>query len=247
MPQNKKTSIGLTLLQVILPGIATIIVAYIGYLGIKYQSDIPAQPTKNVINEAVIKFVVLDKTSGENISGATIALQIDVMPSEINVTDTNGVARFFLKPESIGLHGFLQIEADGYKSQKRDIDIDEKKPLVIYLESKDSTLVTPTTPTFTSTTFLCPQAPKTRLAVGDRAKITSGELSRLRTKPESGGNVIVMIAPMTEIEIVEGPICYPRPSRNDAYVYWKVRVTSKSLEGWLAEGDFEHYYIEPVP
>jgi hypothetical protein len=135
MTKDKKPSS----LQVILPVIAAIVVAYIGYLGIKYQADSSKNSTsESTVDEATIKFVVLDKATGDSITGATIILQIDVMPSETNVTDTDGVARFFLKPESIGLHGFLRIEADGYKSQKRDIDIDEKKPYVIYLEAETS-------------------------------------------------------------------------------------------------------------
>jgi len=130
-------------LQIILPVITAIVVAYIGYLGIKYQADTAAKESTSEASagEATIKFVVLDKATGDNITGATITLQIDVMPSETNVTDTDGVARFFLKPEFIGLHGFLRIEADGYISQKRDIDIDEKKPYVIYLEAETSATV----------------------------------------------------------------------------------------------------------
>ena len=135
MTKDKKPST----LQIILPVITAIFVAYIGYLGIKYQADSSKNSSpESTVDEATIKFVVLDKVTGNSITGATITLQIDVMPSEVNVTDTDGVARFFLKSEFIGLHGFLRIEADGYKSQKRDIDIDEKKPYVVYLEAETS-------------------------------------------------------------------------------------------------------------
>jgi hypothetical protein len=30
-------------------------------------------------------------------------------------------------------------------------------------------------------------------------------------------------------------------------VYWKVFVTLNSQEGWLAEGDPDSYFIEPLP
>jgi len=140
--KNKKNNPNLI---VIIP----IIIAIIGCLSATLSGS-ASEIIKGLINispsetisspvEAVIKFVVLDKATGENITGATITLQIDVMPSETKVTDTDGVARFFLKPDYIGLHGFLQIEADGYKAQKRDIDIDEKKPIEIYLEPADPT------------------------------------------------------------------------------------------------------------
>ncbi|MFN8414172.1 MAG: hypothetical protein U0Z26_17460 [Anaerolineales bacterium] len=151
MTKSKKTSN----LQIILPAITAIIVAYIGYLGVinSQKSDPPLVPNPEpTSDEVAIKFTVLDKDSNESIIGATITLQIDVLPSETNVTDTDGVARFFLKPESIGLHGFLRVEANGYITQKRDIDIDVKKPYVIYLESETSSIITKPTTEISTTT-----------------------------------------------------------------------------------------------
>ncbi len=97
------------------------------------------------------------------------------------------------------------------------------------------------------TVFTCPLAPNSRVDVGDTARIafTTGQTTRLRSAPEAGDNVITMLAEGTEFKIIGGPVCYPRPGRNDAYVYWKVSITSNSQEGWLAEGDSDSYYIEP--
>jgi WD40 repeat protein len=97
--------------------------------------------------------------------------------------------------------------------------------------------------------FSCPLAPKPRVKVGDNARITftNGQKTRLRSAPEAGDNMVAMLAEGTEFEIIDGPVCYPRPGRNDAYVYWKISVTANSQEGWLAEGDFDSYYIEPLP
>lgn len=98
--------------------------------------------------------------------------------------------------------------------------------------------------------FSCANAPRTRLQVGDTARITftDGSTTRLRSAPEAGDNGVGSLAEGTEFEIVGGPVCYPRPGRNDAYVYWEIVVPSKNnLTGWVAEGDFNGYYIEPWP
>ena len=104
-------------------------------------------------------------------------------------------------------------------------------------------MATPTPP------FSCPGAPPTRLQVGDFARVTytDGTSTRLRSQPESGDNLVSNLAEGTEFEIVGGPVCYPRPGRNDAYVYWEVVVRSKDLKGWTAEGDSSGYYIELWP
>ena len=114
-----------------------------------------------------------------------------------------------------------------------------------------ATMVQPNaTPEPSSTpAFSCPLAPNPRVKVGDLARITftTGQKTRLRSVPEAGDNVIAMLAEGTEFKIIGGPACYLRPGRNDAYVYWKVSVTSNSQEGWLSEGDSDSYFIEPLP
>lgn len=97
--------------------------------------------------------------------------------------------------------------------------------------------------------FSCPNAPSTRLHVGDTARITftDGKTTRLRSAPEAGDNGIANLPEGTEFEIVGGPVCYPRPGRSDAYVYWQVSVSSGDKTGWLAEGDLNGYYLEPWP
>lgn len=97
--------------------------------------------------------------------------------------------------------------------------------------------------------FSCPNAPRTRLNVGDSARITftDGKTTRLRSAPEAGDNGVDQLPEGIEFEIIGGPVCYPRPERSDAYVYWEVNVSSRNVTGWLAEGDSDGYYIEPWP
>jgi hypothetical protein len=97
--------------------------------------------------------------------------------------------------------------------------------------------------------FSCPNAPRTRLRIGDKARttFTDGSTTRLRSAPEAGNNGIDNLPEGTEFEIVGGPVCYPRPDRNDAYVYWEILVPSRNnIKGWVAEGDLNSYYIEPL-
>jgi hypothetical protein len=98
--------------------------------------------------------------------------------------------------------------------------------------------------------FSCSNAPTTRLQVGDSARIsfTDGTSTLLRSAPEAGDNVVDKLPEGTELEITGGPVCYPRPGRSDAYVYWEVLVPSRSNRtGWVAEGDLDSYYVEPWP
>ena len=98
--------------------------------------------------------------------------------------------------------------------------------------------------------FSCPNSPRTRVQVGKSARITfTDETSTfLRSKPEAGDNIIDRLSEGTEFEIIGGPVCYPRPGRSDAYVYWEIRNPSRNnISGWVAEGDLNTYYIEPWP
>lgn len=98
--------------------------------------------------------------------------------------------------------------------------------------------------------FSCPNAPRIRMRVGDAARITftDGASTLLRSKPEAGDNVVDKLPEGTEFEIIGGPVCYPRPGRNDSYVYWEILVASRNNRtGWVAEGDLNGYYIEPMP
>ena len=98
--------------------------------------------------------------------------------------------------------------------------------------------------------FSCPNAPRTRLQVGDTARVafTDGKKSLLRYAPEPGDNSIDSLPEGTEFEIIDGPICAMLPERTDAYIYWKVIIASRNNEtGWLAEGDAQSYYLEPWP
>jgi dipeptidyl aminopeptidase/acylaminoacyl peptidase len=97
--------------------------------------------------------------------------------------------------------------------------------------------------------FDCPNAPRTRLQVGNTARTSysDGTPTRLRSKPEVNGNVVDNLPEGTEFEIVDGPVCALRPQGKGSFVYWQVNIPSRKVEGWIAEGDLDGYYIEPWP
>ena len=86
------------------------------------------------------------------------------------------------------------------------------------------------------------------MGVTGRVTYTDGQTIRLRSAPEAGDNVIDQLPEGTEFEVIDGPVCTPRIDRTDAFVYWKVKVpTRNGISGWLAEGTFNAYFIEPWP
>ena len=94
--------------------------------------------------------------------------------------------------------------------------------------------------------FECPNTPSARLRVGDEVSIiTNGLWLRSEPRVDSSTKVrqFLRYAPVT-VQITGGPVC-------ETYVYWQVQVTEvgeggQSLQGWMAEGDSEQYYLLPV-
>ena len=134
------------------------------------------------------------------------------------------------------------------------IEIPPDARLIVWLDSfpmpfSQLTVLPLPTPSAASD-FSCPTAPPTRLSVGATGRVTytDGQTIRLRSAPEAGDNVIDQLPEGTEFEVIDGPVCTPRIDRADAFVYWKVKVpTRNGISGWLAEGTFNAYFIEPWP
>jgi hypothetical protein len=107
------------------------------------------------------------------------------------------------------------------------------------------------TPTLTATSaVICPNAPPTRLKVGDQAQVTvnKGLPTRLRREPIASDNkYIKLLTDGTNFEIIDGPECATVPDTGQGYVFWKIRLPDDGLTGWVAEGDASGYFIEPIP
>jgi hypothetical protein len=94
--------------------------------------------------------------------------------------------------------------------------------------------------------FDCPNTPPARLRVGDWVSIITDGLW-LRSEPRVDDSTKVKqflrYAPYM-IRVIGGPVC-------EKYVYWQVELVEfgeagKTIQGWLAEGDPQEYYLLPV-
>jgi hypothetical protein len=107
------------------------------------------------------------------------------------------------------------------------------------------------TPTATPTpVFTCPNAPESRLHVGDKAVVasTKGPSLRLRRDPAvEDKNILKLIPAGTELTIIDGPVCASDPKTGVPFVFWQVSIPGETLKGWVAEGDAAEYFIEPLP
>jgi hypothetical protein len=107
------------------------------------------------------------------------------------------------------------------------------------------------TPETTATPeFSCPNAPETRLKVGDRARVTETEdpSVNLRRDPVvAKDNVLKLLSDGTELEIIGGPVCAPIPGTQAAFVFWQISIPGDPLQGWVAEGNAKGYFIELLP
>ena len=112
--------------------------------------------------------------------------------------------------------------------------------------------VTPTETVTVTPVIVCPAAPKTRFTkVGDKGRVTDtkGVLpTRLRRSPEiSNSNILKLLPDKTEFEIIGGPVCTVVKDTGQAFVFWQVKIDTDPFKGWIAEGDGNGYFIEPIP
>ena len=90
-----------------------------------------------------------------------------------------------------------------------------------------------------SPTPSCAAAPRTRLIVGERGQVSDDDTQVLNVR-EGPGREFTVLATLDVYDIfrvLEGPQC------SGPYVWYRVR--HNDLEGWIAEGDFGVYYVEP--
>lgn len=81
--------------------------------------------------------------------------------------------------------------------------------------------------------FSCPNAPRTRLQVGDTARVafTDGKKSFLCSDPEAGEYALDRLPEGTEFAIrLIALVCTPRLERTDSYIYWKYWLPQEIME-----------------
>lgn len=108
--------------------------------------------------------------------------------------------------------------------------ISEGQDSAYWIEPYDTALVT------------CPGAPLPRLIPGDKGRITPlpAIASRVRAFPSTEGEVIGFIQPGEEFTVILGPVC-------DTMKQWRWwMVEHDGLQGWVAEGTLDDYWMEPL-
>lgn len=87
----------------------------------------------------------------------------------------------------------------------------------------------------------CPDAPRSRLQVGERACVADigADVLHVRADPlVNPDNVVHTISRGRAMVIVDGPACA------DGHLWWRVRLAGGAV-GWVAEGQGQRYFLEP--
>lgn len=93
----------------------------------------------------------------------------------------------------------------------------------------------------TTPTLACPGAPRTRLIVRERARVTVDDPAPLNMRKGAGTtfDVIETLDPGAIVFVLEGPQCSQR------YAWYLVEY--EGVEGWIAEGAGSLYFVEVYP
>jgi len=85
----------------------------------------------------------------------------------------------------------------------------------------------------------CPTAPRSRLILQERGRVTDENDDRLRIRSGPGieYDQLILMNPRDLFFVLGGPTCA------DGYAWYRVR--HGRIEGWVAEGDDEGYFAEP--
>ena len=87
---------------------------------------------------------------------------------------------------------------------------------------------------------ICPDAPLPRLIVGAQGEVAPGiDRLRLRALPAVGTGEVGLLYAGNVFEVISGPSC------NGGYAWWRV-VLEEGTTGWVAEGDWQQYYLRPI-
>ncbi len=65
--------------------------------------------------------------------------------------------------------------------------------------------------------------------------------NRVRAQPNTDARILGLIAPGEEVDILSGPQC------SNNWVWWQVYSSAQNLTGWTVEGDYQAYWLIPLP
>lgn len=89
-------------------------------------------------------------------------------------------------------------------------------------------------------TVACPGAPATRLTLNGRGRIafSDGTMTNVRDYAGTDSNKIAAMPEGSTFTVLQGPTCA------EGYAWWDLRFDN-AVEGWVAEGTFDGYWLEP--
>ncbi len=95
---------------------------------------------------------------------------------------------------------------------------------------------------FPTMDFSCPGAPPIRVELGDLVRVTTtdGDKLSLRSSPNGSHNIIDYISEGMELRVIGEHVC------SENFTYWKIQIWGTTETGWVREGDYSLYYIEPI-
>jgi acetamidase/formamidase len=111
----------------------------------------------------------------------------------------------------------------------------------------NSTTETQTPAIVTATAESACFAPVPRVAIGDKVLVMVEDWDKLKLRSEakvSAENVILELDQYSQLKILDGPVCVYSAETGYSYWFWKVVVTASGETGWVAEGDYTHYFLE---
>lgn len=86
----------------------------------------------------------------------------------------------------------------------------------------------------------CPHAPLPRLRPGMAAVVVAGiDRLNLRALPALSTGVVDLLRGGEQVTVISGPSC------NGNYNWWRVE-RGNGERGWVAEGDWEQFYVVPL-
>lgn len=133
--------------------------------------------------------------------------------------------------------GAVEIQLDRNPQYFQYLVLDERGNLIFQPNGIVDKSYSKNTPT-------CPGNLSSRLSVGKKAQVIPGKTINLQLNPDTNSsNYLVSLDGGTTMNIQAGPQC------NEGMVWWQVgAVLSDGIYGgWVAEGNQNTWYVEPLP
>lgn len=104
----------------------------------------------------------------------------------------------------------------------------------------ETVILCSTNPVSTNPPPTCQNALTPRLEIGSIGRVTGGLPSNLRAQPAINAQEIGEVPSGETFTVLAGPDCGP-----DGWYWWQVQYAT--LTGWIAQGQNNVYYVEPIP